>query len=283
MLDAIRTGVLGRVYRRARRTFSAPSPALPLKGYHPGGPFPLLDRLSDSELKELNGILDWNCFIADGLGRRFGKNARAGKRELPQQMPDRRVKILTDRFRVADKHVLEVGCFEGVHTAGLCQVAREVTGVDSRLENIVKAMVRTSFLGVKPRLFPCDLEKRPLPVDLLKADVLFHVGVLYHLADPVRHLREMAPLISTGILLDTHVATDEEAVDSYVVDGETFRYCRYEEYGKAEVFSGMSDHSKWLTLDTLKEVLAGAGFPAIEVVEVREERHGRRILLTAGR
>jgi tRNA (mo5U34)-methyltransferase len=37
---------------------------------------------------------------------------------------------------LSNKDVLEIGCFEGIHTIGLCNYSRRVYAVDSRIENV---------------------------------------------------------------------------------------------------------------------------------------------------
>lgn len=197
--------------------------AFPLTGL--GGPdLPTrhVDPLSDAELEELNRLLPWRCFTIDGRGRRFGNPTREGKRDKPQEVPDRRIVEMDRRFGLADAHVLEIGCFEGVHTLGLCRYARRVTAVDSRIENVVKTIVRCALFGASPTVFRCNVEERPLDLEALRADFVHHVGVLYHLADPVRHLRDLGQLARRGLMLDTHYCEDEEAKESYEVDGRSF-------------------------------------------------------------
>lgn len=258
------------------------SVSLPLKGYtETPHPTKYVDILEDDDLAELNELLRWQCFTVDGNGRRFGNAAWEGKRCEPQVIPDRRIVLMNERFDLSDKHVLEVGCFEGVHTLGLLKYARSVTAVDSRVDNVVKTIVRCSLFGHSPAVFKCNVEERPLPVELLSADVAHHVGVLYHLKDPVSHLLELGRYIRLGIMLDTHYALENEATESYEVDGRKYRYKRYAEFGHADPFSGMYDHSKWLRLEDLSELLAEAGFPNIEIVENRNERNGARVLLIA--
>jgi hypothetical protein len=84
-------------------------------------------------------------------------------------------------------------------------------------------------------------------------------------------------------MLDTHYAREEDARDEYVVGGERFRFRRYEERGRGDVFSGMRPSSKWLRLEDITRVLRSAGFEAVEVAERREERNGPRVLLFAER
>ena len=242
-----------------------------------------VDSLSDNDLKELNGLLRWNCFTVDAHGRRFGRPAGPGKREAPQVVPDPRILELHKRFDLSDKHVLEFGCFEGVHTIGLAMFAEQVTGVDSRIENVVKAMVRCSFFGCAPTLFKCDLEDARDAALLPEADVVHHVGVLYHLVDPVTHLLKMSKYCRHGLMLDTHYSHVEKADKSYMVNGRSFRYFAYKEGGREDVFSGMGDHAKWLTLETLKSLLSEIGFGEIQVVENYEQRNGPRMRLFAQR
>src|ERR1051325_2089177 len=256
-----------------------PAPSVPFAGYTERlNRIKFVDPLSDDELQELNNLLDWKCFVADSRGRRFGNAAWAGKRCEPQPVPDPRIKLLHEKFDLGDKHVLEVGCFEGVHTVRLSMFAGEVTAVDARVELAVKTIVRTALFGYRPTVFQCDVETR-LPFSDLACDVLHHVGVLYHLKDPVRHLQDLRRFVRFGVMLDTHYANEAEATESYEVDGRVYRYKRYAEFGHADPFSGTSDHSKWLLLDDLTALLSEAGFDQIEIVEKRDEGNGPRVLL----
>jgi tRNA (mo5U34)-methyltransferase len=244
---------------------------------------PFVDQLDDRDLAELNTILDWKSFVADRHGRRFGNVAWAGKRNEPQAIPDPRILRLDGELRLADKHVLEIGCFEGNHTVALCRLAQRVTAVDGRVANVVKTIVRCAMFGEHPTVYKCDVEAQPLDSARLAVDVVHHVGVLYHLKDPVRHLRNIGAVARIGIMLDTHYALDDEATDTYSVDGGTYRYKRYEEFGLADPFSGMHEHSKWLRLDDMLALLASAGLSDVRLLETRTERNGARVLLIAAR
>jgi 2-polyprenyl-3-methyl-5-hydroxy-6-metoxy-1,4-benzoquinol methylase len=255
----------------------------PLRGYEEQrNKIKFVDHLTDSDLVELNNILDWNCFTVDHGGRRFGNAAWQGKRSAPEVIPDRRIVLLNERFSLATKHVLEIGCFEGIHTIGLCQYAQKVTAVDARIENVVKTMVRCGFFAFYPTVFKWNVEERPADTALLEADVLCHIGVLYHLKDPVRHLLDLSRFVKMGVLLDTHYALEEEARKSYQVNGRMYPYKKYREI-KSSVFSGVYDHSKWLRLTDIVQVLNDSGFKRVDIVETREERNGPRVLLLAQR
>jgi len=242
-----------------------------------------VDTLSDDDLSRLNELLDWQCFTADSQGRRFGGAAWQGKRAEPQVIPDQRIVLLNKHFDLSDKHVLEMGCFEGIHTLGLAQFSRQVTAIDARIENVVKTIVRCSFFGFTPCVFKCDVEREPLPIKWLSSDILHHVGVLYHLKDPVTHLLRISQYVRLGLMLDTHYCRDEQADQTYEVGQRSYRYREYTEQGLTDPFSGMHEHAKWLRQDDIIALLRQTGFEQVDVIETREERNGPRLLLIAKR
>jgi hypothetical protein len=235
-----------------------------------------IEFISDDDLVRLNQMLPWKCFTADIKGRRFGNRAWKGKREVPQVIPDPRIVDMNRVFDLKDKAVLEVGCFEGVHTIGLGQFGARVHAVDSRIENVVKTLVRANLFGFAPHVFVCDLEVAADIARLPRVNYVHHVGVLYHLKDPVTHLLSLGAIASDGVLLDTHYATKEMLNGSYTVGGKEYGYYKYGEKGRDEVFSGMHDHAKWLLLDDIKEIMARAGFIDFRIVQDSQQRNGPR-------
>jgi len=256
---------------------------LPLRGWPGGQPIPGVDGLDDRALTQLNALLPWNCFVVDAHGRRFGNVAWSTKRTEPQVIPDPRILEFHRRFGLAGKSVVEIGCFEGIHTIALCRLAARVTAIDSRIDNVAKTSLRCTLFGHAPTVRVCDIERVPADAETLRADLCHHVGVLYHLRDPVAHLLDLGRWVGEGIMLDTHFAEPDEATERYCVGGAEWAYKRYGEYGEKDPFSGMYDHAKWLTLDGLRQVLASAGFAQVEVIEQRAERNGARALLYARR
>lgn len=244
---------------------------------------PFLRMLKDGDLERLNCLLPWSSFIVDWQGRQFGKPWSSTKRALPQEIPDRRIVELHRRFPLTTRKVLEIGCFEGIHTIALSRLARQVIAVDSRIENVVKTIVRCAVFGESPTVLPWNAEERwPAEVEL-SCDVLHHVGVLYHLVDPVGHLNSILPHVIDAVMLDTHVAPENAELDEYAVEGRVFRYLPYREGGREEPFAGMSDHAKWLLEEDLIRMLHEAGFDEVDVAERRNERNGPRLLIYAAR
>jgi 2-polyprenyl-3-methyl-5-hydroxy-6-metoxy-1,4-benzoquinol methylase len=242
-----------------------------------------VDNLAREELARLNKLLPWQCFTLDAHGRAFGKPASLTKRNTPQQIPDRRIAELNRRFPLNGLSVLEIGCFEGIHTIALAGYGAKVTAVDARIENVAKTLLRSASFGCNPLVFKCDVEQPADSSLIAHTDITLHIGVLYHLSDPVAHLQHLLPLTRQAIVLDTHYAAPADANKSYSVNGVPYSYKHYREGGRANVFAGMFDHAKWLTLDTLVSLLKEHGFSDVDVAQLREERNGPRTLIYASR
>ncbi len=238
------------------------------------------ENLSDSDLEQLNQILEWNSFVVDQNGRRFGNMAWAGKRDLPSEIPDRRHELLSERIDLSQKSVLEIGCFEGLHTISLCGMARNVTAIDARVENVVKTMVRCGFFQCKPRVVVCNVESDVGKFESFETDFCHHFGVLYHLKDPVNHIFKLGNIVKDGIFLDTHIA-DPDTQDIKQSSHAEIDFDYYEYRESTGVFAGMYATAQWLTLTSLEEVLRAAGFINFELIENRSERNGKRILALA--
>ena len=77
--------------------------------------------------------------------------------------------------------MLEVGCFEGVHTIGLLSFTSTVVALDSRIENVTKTLARCAAYGVFPKTYVLNIDDEEQTSSLPEFEVLNHVGVLYHL------------------------------------------------------------------------------------------------------
>ncbi len=244
-----------------------------------------VSRLTDDELETFNRLLPWGAMTLDQAGREVGQVWSADKRGVPSGLIDPRQTQFDKVFPLKGRTVMEIGCFEGIHTLGLLLLGAEVTAVDGRVENVMKTMSRLWAYGRACELLLWNVE-RPAPETLPKAwDVLHHIGVLYHLSNPVEHLNELLPRTGAGLLLDTHVMSDEaETSESYAVGGQTFRTRRKPEvYADSSPFAGMEDHAKYLVLDDLVRLIASHGFGDLRIVSDRDERNGRRVTIWAFR
>lgn len=244
---------------------------------------PGIEALDDAKLEELNGLLPWKAYVVDSVGRRFGNQASSTKRNRPGLVPDHRIALLNERVPLAGKSVLEIGCFEGIHTAALARYGAEVWACDARIVNVAKSAVRCAFFQVNARFFVWDAEN-PLPESQARDwDVLHHIGVLYHLLDPVGHLQHIAPRIRRAILMDTHIADPDGALASDSRNGFGYRYQEKRERGYVNVFSGTMPMARWLHPGDLTALLESLGFANVERIELRHERNGLRVFLIAMR
>ncbi|MBI5882779.1 MAG: methyltransferase domain-containing protein [Elusimicrobia bacterium] len=244
-------------------------------------PYPLKRlAISDRDLEEINALLPWHAGTLL-RGRLLGRlGVLKGKRMFPDPVPDRRILWLDERLGLKEKSVLEVGCFEGIHTVGLRLFSRDVTAIDIRPVNVVKTLARLSYHGTSARVFQADVES--LDSGFGRFDVIFHCGVFYHLAQPVEHLFSLAGMCS-HLFLDTHVAAEDRSHETLESRGVRYRGMSQKEGGWADPFSGKSARSFWLRESDLLEALGRAGFARVEFLERRRERHGPRVALLAYR
>jgi hypothetical protein len=234
--------------------------------------------LSDKQLSDFQEVLPWSTAMRLPDGRVLGN---PGKRGTVSELHDFRVNLLAERFGEGRISVLELGSHEGIHTVRLARIAREVVAIEVRPQNVVCALARLFVHDVhNARLLLGDV--RELTPDIGRFDVLFHVGVLYHLDNPVEHLHRVAPLAET-LLLDTHYGVPGGRLPRFDVEWEGARYeaYRYDEGGWRDPFSGVASTSAWLGKDALLEALRDTGFVDIEIVDDRSERNGERLTLLA--
>lgn len=236
-------------------------------------------KLSDQEFADIQSAVSWNTGEELPDGRVLGV---AGKRGKLMRGVDSRVKFLSESFPVQHAHVLEIGCCEGLHSVQLAKVAARVTAVDVRPKNVICAMVR-AFVHEAKNIDFRILDVRQLGESKERFDAIFHVGVLYHLMNPVQHLFALRQL-SDQLLLDTHVCDDDTAFAPMdeVHETTTYRAFAYRgEEGWKDVFSGVEPTSRWLHRNALLNALHDAGFDSLSVVRDRQERNGPRITVVA--
>jgi tRNA (mo5U34)-methyltransferase len=236
--------------------------------------------LTDAQLRELQEVVAWETAMPLPDGRILGI---PGKRGAMTAVRDPRVRLVIDRLDPEAKTILEFGCHEGNHTVQLAEVAREVVAVEVRPKNVAAALVRLWAHDVRnARIVLKDV--REIDERFGAFDILFHVGVLYHLDDPVEHVFRIARM-APALVLDTHYTTGcvEERRSDLERRGRVYRACLFDEGGWESSFSGVEPASRWLFADSLMDLLADAGFHEIDVVSDRVERNGPRLTLVAQR
>jgi tRNA (mo5U34)-methyltransferase len=242
-------------------------------------------ELSPSALGELNQLLPWAAMTADVHGRVIGAPWSGAKRNLVQAIIEKRQIAFNKAFPLAGKRVAEFGCFEGIHTLGLLVLGASVTAIDGRMENVLKTLARVWAYGRRCEVAHWNFEEAPPAALPGEWDVLHHIGVLYHLSDPIGHLEQILPRTREALLLDTQTATDAaEARKSYVAGGREFRF-RGKKEPDADIapFAGLCDVARYLLPEELADWIRSQGFPDTRIVGDRVERKGRRVTIWAFR
>src|SRR6185436_4690646 len=109
-------------------------------------------ELSAELLEEANTAFDWRAATELPNGMMLGR-VSAHKRPVPERIPDKRIALLDSLVGLRGKSVLEIGCFEGIHTIGLRTFTDNVTAVDVRPTNVFKALARLSLHGADAKVF----------------------------------------------------------------------------------------------------------------------------------
>ena len=173
------------------------------------------------------------------------------------------------------KTVMECGSLEGGHTALIAKFpgVERVLGLEARSENIAKCRLIHALLGLNNSEFvECDLETAELS-QYGSFDATFCSGVLYHLVRPVEFIRKLR---SRNIFIGTHYAAEQETT----FEGMSGRW--YAESGRADVLSGMSAQSFWITLENLEREVLDCGY-RIEHIHTTVSQNGPWINLEASR
>lgn len=112
--------------------------------------------------------------------------------------------------RVRDLECLDIGCHEGFYSLAMARLGMTVTGVDARPENLGRARFVASGLGVK------NIDYRLGHVETLAAEagrawpLTLFLGVLYHVEDPMRCLRQVSAVTSEMCVIETQVVEEVE-------------------------------------------------------------------------
>jgi 2-polyprenyl-3-methyl-5-hydroxy-6-metoxy-1,4-benzoquinol methylase len=193
---------------------------------------------------------------------------------------DVRLKHILYFLDVRGQRVLELGPRSGHHSVLLDKMgAKEIVGVEARPENIERCNLARDRFGL-PATYVCqdleDLAAGAVQPQFKPAfDLVFNLGLLYHLADPyavLRWCREMAPVLFVGTHYVEPLARRHYKPPSF--QPATYRgrpAIAFSEGGMAEPRSGTKPNSIWLYEDHLLELLAEAGYTRIDVLGKDEQ------------
>jgi SAM-dependent methyltransferase len=167
------------------------------------------------------------------------------------------------RYAPNPRTILELGSLEGAHSFILASHpgVERVVALEGRETNLRKARFVQELLGIRNVEFgQANLEHAEL-AEFGKFDAVFCCGLLYHLPEPWRLLKQL-PAVAASVFIWTQYATEEEAHDI----GKGLRGKIHVEGGADEPLSGMSSTAVWLTLSSLCDVLRASGYTHVDVI-----------------
>lgn len=113
--------------------------------------------------------------------------------------------------RLPDIECLDIGCHEGFYSLAMARRGvRGVLGVDAREENLRRARFVANAMGVN-RIVYRRAQVETLAADLGRTfELTLFLGLLYHVEDPMRCLRQVAALTGELCVIETQVVDEVE-------------------------------------------------------------------------
>ncbi|PYI90759.1 MAG: hypothetical protein DME97_16395 [Verrucomicrobia bacterium] len=167
------------------------------------------------------------------------------------------------RYAPHPETVLELGSLEGAQSFILAQHpgVQRVVALEGREANLRKARFVQELLQIgNVKFAQANLEHADLH-GFGNFDAIFCCGLLYHLPEPWKLIAQ-CPSIAPLLFIWTQYAAENEAHNV----GRGLRGKIHVEGGTEEPLSGMSPTATWLTLDSLRALLAESGYDQVEVI-----------------
>jgi tRNA (mo5U34)-methyltransferase len=129
---------------------------------------------------------------------------------------DTRLRMLTAAVdahfggRLRDIECLDIGCHEGFYSLAMARRARRVIAVDARPENLNRARFVAAAINID------NIDYRQGCVENLRTDLArtfeltLFLGLLYHVEDPMRCLRQVAAVTGELCIIETQVVDEVE-------------------------------------------------------------------------
>lgn len=111
--------------------------------------------------------------------------------------------------RLAGLDCLDIGCHEGFYSLAMARHGLRVQGVDAREENLKRARFVAEAMGSPVSYALARVETLAQDVGRIFDLVLF-LGVLYHVEDPMRCLRQVAAVTKELCVIETQVVDEVE-------------------------------------------------------------------------
>jgi len=130
---------------------------------------------------------------------------------------DTRLRMLTSVVdahfggRLHDIECLDIGCHEGFYSLAMARRGvRRVMAVDARPENLTRAQFVAHAMGVANIVFHRGLVETLAADQARTFELTLFLGLLYHVEDPMRCLRQVAAVTGELCVLETQVVDEME-------------------------------------------------------------------------
>lgn len=190
----------------------------------------------------------------------------------------------------AGLNILEIGPLEAAHTYLLQKMgASSIICVEASVECFLKCLIVKELLNIDRAKFLLGDICEYLEQHKQKFDLVYCSGVLYHMEDPIRLIRNISA-VADKCFVWTHVYHPERhpvSFDSSRVefDGLISRYWRHS-YGEksSQFWGGVSPTSVWMEKDDLLAAFRFYGYDKITVLEDQfDHPNGPAVLFVASR
>lgn len=201
-----------------------------------------------------------------------------------------------------DRDVLELGPYEGLHSATLETVlgAASVTAVEANPRGFLRCLIVKNLLDLKRTRFLLGDFNEYLRTTDRRFDVIVASGVLYHMTEPLDLLQSLAAHTDRLFLWTHHYDHERIAANTLinfrfdaarerakVIEGITCReYCFIYRDSTATTahLGGPDNHAYWLRLEDIIAVLSALGFDRISTgLPDYEHQWGPHICIMAER
>ena len=202
-----------------------------------------------------------------------------------------------DRYfgdRLEKIRCVDVGCHEGFYSVAMARKGvQQVRGIDLRESNLVKARFVAEVLGLRNVVYEqgnCE----DLPADAIgKCELCLCLGLLYHLENPMRCLRNISRITGELCVIETQVVDEVEGVAEWGARVWTRPYhgvlALIDESGEfyhQNAETGASPLATCPSPNALRFMLRQAGFRRVEFVEpppgaYEQHQRGKRVVCAA--
>ena len=189
---------------------------------------------------------------------------------------------------------VDVGCHEGFYSVAMAQKgAQQVRGIDLRESNLVKARLVAEVLGLRNVVYEqgnCE----DLSADAIgQYELCLCLGLLYHLENPMRCLRNISRITSELCVIETQVVDEVEGLAEWGSRLWTRPYhgvlALIDESGEfyhENAETGASPLATCPSPNALRFMLKQAGFRRVEFIEpppgaYEQHQRGKRVVCAA--